>query len=236
MKKYFTVVAVVFFLMAVPTYAKIFGDFNDDGSIDLLDLIPFLRHISGEAALPEAGKEVVFSGEKFPSPTLGGDGANVPVSGDNIAEIHQLITTAVYNVYLKVFEPSRDGTSCRINGDSAGYADVTGIFATNDPSGSNIDITVTFYDYSDNGQLYLSGKIHCCGDYPWFLTVGIKFMEFYILGTLEYSGSYKGRNTYLFKLGLSSPTELSYRGSYSAYSWDANGSSGFTGLWPPPRE
>ena len=235
MKKILTVPVLLCFLAAGPAHAKVWGDLNGDGKINIFDLIAFLRHLSGEETLPEMGEEIGLLEVGIPSPSLGGDGDNVKVTRDNVGEVHALLMDAVFNIYLKAKAPLAEGVSGRVNGDIAGYADVAGSFTAGQRANGGapgvIDLTAVFYDYSDDGRLYISGKIHYGGI---SLSSVDEHPPLYILGTLNYAGSYKGRNDYRFTI-QSFHGQLSYYGSYSA-SRNFSGTSSFGDTWPPPED
>ena len=98
--------------------------------------------------------------------TLGGDGPNVVVSRSNADSASQTINEAVFTVFQKAVYAVSNRPSMsepvRMNGDYYGYAVVGGTSAT---AGKmvNFELKTIFYDYSDDGLIYIGGSLRYQG-------------------------------------------------------------------------
>jgi len=98
--------------------------------------------------------------------TLGSDGPNVVVSWSNADSASQTINEAVFTVFQKAVYAVSDRPvmtePVRMNGDYNGYAVVDG---TSAPMGTrvNFELKAIFYDYSDDGLMYIGGSLRYQG-------------------------------------------------------------------------
>ena len=58
--------------------------------------------------------------------------------------------------------------------------------------GFTYDLTCTFNNYSEDGQLYLGGQIHYLIDYAFDLAAGAASGTYEITGKIRFNGSYLG--------------------------------------------
>ena len=98
--------------------------------------------------------------------TLGSDGPNVVVSRSNADSASQTINEAVFTVFQKAVYAATSRPvmtePVRMNGDYNGYAVVDG---TSELVGKtvNYELKAIFYDYSDDGLIYIGGSLRYQG-------------------------------------------------------------------------
>jgi len=168
------------------------------------------------------------------SPTGGGSsagslsdhaGANAVVTEDNVDEVTAEINTTAWRVFgagltkIQVGKPADYTTN--LSGDVVGLkngkATVKGKIVTKmnvaTVSGVDYDFTCTFYDFSDDGQLYLGGSLSYKGsakysnNMPESQTITIK-------GGLKFNGKYSGEEDFTTTVTINMSTgKASYEGT-----------------------
>ena len=78
MGKAVIIVFILGFSIVVQTEAKTIGDFNDDGVINISDVVALIMHITGHGEIPEVGQAIDRCEDDYfvPKPTMGLDGPN----------------------------------------------------------------------------------------------------------------------------------------------------------------
>ena len=218
--------------------AKLIGDFNNDGEISLPDVIAFIMHLMDREKVPEIGSEMVVERELSPRPTMGLDGPNEFVSVDNIWQInlHPVMLKLLEKVMDKSWPVLYEKESGRITGDNYGYAEV---FATCpnlvDESYSTVpraDFTAIFYNYSDDGEIFLGGRMNFSCTYPFGELEKPKYLPFNIQGTLILAGSYNAFLTYDLEIAYLDYCR-SVRGKYYVLSMKNENEGSGSGGWMP---
>jgi hypothetical protein len=105
------------------------------------------------------------AGDAGGSLTMGSERANTVITEQNKKSACEDVFKVIYTVYNKSFLTmiSADDylSSMRIEGSNYGYAVTEGFseLSGNTIDGVDLKFDLTFYDYSDNGKLYLGGKL-----------------------------------------------------------------------------
>ena len=236
MGKTVIIVFILGFSIAVPLQATTIGDFNDDGVINISDVVALIMHITGHEEIPEVGRAIDVGDDVVPSPTMGLDGPNAFVA--DAEQVNPIVLKVLNGVLPKVWPVFNEVDSGTIQGDSYGYAEV---FLTNNShihevapyrTSPLLEFTAVFHDYSDDGALFLGGRMNYSS--PLFvsgpeLTVPPTYD---ILGTVLIAGSYNG--SFTFQLVVQDyPNNFEVRGRYYILSRKVNGElSGFGGALP----
>jgi len=99
----------------------------------------------------------------------GADGPNLAVTDQNRLDLCQEVFSQLYSVYLKavpaVITSPVVANGVRVLGNYKGYAVVRDLTDIPDSLENNqtlyFDLTVTFFDYSESGLLYIGGGVGC---------------------------------------------------------------------------
>ena len=124
--------------------------------------------------------------------TKGTDGPNLVVTSTNFDSAFQTINEAVFVIFPKAaYTVMRDPSitePVRMIGNYSGYAVVDGSATLADTSIES-NLTLTFYDYSDEGSIYLGGSLQFQGYIylQWGVTRGV-----YVNGEIKFAGLYTG--------------------------------------------
>ncbi|MBN2288389.1 MAG: hypothetical protein JXQ83_03585 [Candidatus Glassbacteria bacterium] len=240
MSKKIIFVFLLSFLMAWPVQAKMIGDFNNDGEISLPDVIAFIMHIMDKQTVPEIGTEIGDKTEVSPNPTMGLEGPNEFVSENNIGQLNPLVLKELHKLMSKTWPVFYESESGTVDGDSHGFAEV---FLTSndhiqegDREPPRAEFTAVFYDYSDDGELFLGGRMNYYSDKRVTESEMQEFQLYNILGTLVLAGSYNAHLSYALKVNYD-PAGFKVRGLYSVLSWkNKNTAIVSGGLLPKEQE
>jgi len=137
------------------------------------------------------GDEILTEGKL----TTAGDGPNLAVSSDNVLNACQAVNKNIFDIFLKASlavaaASQAAGESVRITGDYTGYAVVVGPTDLAGIPGAQ-GLKVTFYDYSDSGDVFIGGGLEYAGR----LTAGsgkAGAKDLLVTGTIKVAGSYSG--------------------------------------------
>ena len=239
MKKSTIAALLLSIFLAGSGQAKLIGDFNNDGEISLPDVIAFIMHIMDKETVPEIGSEMVVEREVSPQPTMGLDGPNSFVGEENIRQInlHPVMLELLEKVMDKSWPVLYEKESGRITGDNYGYAEVFITCPYPETVGTyrevcSAEFTAVFYDYSDDGEIFLGGRMNYRCIYPFMEPEKPKYLPFSILGTLNLVGSYNAHLTYDLEIAYLDYCR-SVRGKYSVFSWKNKNERSGTGGWMP---
>ncbi|HUU28942.1 MAG TPA: hypothetical protein VM123_14115 [archaeon] len=129
--------------------------------------------------------------------TKGADGPNVVVTEQNGGTVRELMTGVVLKAFDKALAALASGTqlaaTARITGDRSGYAQVDGSSTTGETA-VNYDFTLKFYDYSDNGSLFIGSSLSYKGDVS--VIAGKVYTKTTLNGEVKFAGPYSGSIKY----------------------------------------
>ena len=123
--------------------------------------------------------------------TLGSDGPNVVVTWGNADSACQTINEAVFTIFPKAADAFTNRPSMsepvRMNGDYNGYAVIDGTSALVGKT-TDFELKVIFYDYSDDGLIYIGGSLRFQGPID---KQGV-VQDFRINDEIKFAGPYGG--------------------------------------------
>ena len=124
--------------------------------------------------------------------TKGTDGPNLVVTLSNADSASQTINEAIFAAlpkaaYAVISDPSIT-EPVRMMGDYSGYAVVDGS-ATMVETSMKYDFKLTFYDYSDDGSIYIGGSLQYLSS---FVNQGDTQKIVYVNGEIKFAGPYTG--------------------------------------------
>ncbi len=124
--------------------------------------------------------------------TKGTDGPNLVVTLSNAASASQVINEAVFAALPKAaYAAARDPSitePVRMTGDYSGYAVVDGS-GTMVETSMKYDFKLTFYDYSDDGSIYIGGSLQYLSS---IVNQGEQKKIVYVNGEIKFAGPYTG--------------------------------------------
>ena len=124
--------------------------------------------------------------------TKGTDGPNLVVTSTNLDSAIQTVNEAVFAAlpkaaYAVSFDPSIT-EPVRMTGDYSGYAVVDGS-VTMVGTSMKYDFKLTFYDYSDDGSIYIGGSLQYLSS---SVNQGVLKKIVDVKGEIKFAGSYTG--------------------------------------------
>jgi hypothetical protein len=169
------------------------------------------------------------SNKKDENPTGGGanagslsnhEGTNANVTTDNVETVSSEINTTAWEVFgralqtvtSKVANPTADYTQQLkgdVNGNNSGKATVNGKYVVKmsgtTPTSYNYSFTCTYYDFSDDGLLWLGGTMTFSGAYNltnYTYNITVK-------GNISFNGSYEGVEVFtaVFDIDINQATQ-----------------------------
>lgn len=128
--------------------------------------------------------------------TLGASGPNTVVSQSNISSVSGQVLGTTFSVFGRAQSALSSAgylaAVSRVNGNSSGYADISGSFSGG-ISGGSFDFSATFVDFSDNGALFIGGGLAYQGDISVNSATYAVQTEIRLDGTLDFAGTYSGQ-------------------------------------------
>ena len=128
--------------------------------------------------------------------TLGASGANTVVTQSNIPSVSGQVLGTAFSVFGRAQSTLAGAgnlaVAARVNGDSTGYADISGSFSSG-ASGGSFDFSAIFVDFSDSGALFIGGALAYQGDISVNTTTYTVQTEIRIDGTLDFAGTFSGQ-------------------------------------------
>lgn len=171
-------------------------------TLALLVMVAFLAFSCGDSGNPTNGGNGDGGSSKGSLSTH--QGANTVVTESNVQAVSGIVTSKAYEVFgramatIKYAKPVA-GTSYnldgRVNGNNSGYAQVKGTMTINmsgqQPTSYSYNFICTYYDFSDDGALWLGGAITYTGTYDMSNTQNLKY-NLTFEGGLTFNGTYEG--------------------------------------------
>ena len=193
MKNTTLVSGILILLAAGSLQARQIGDFNGDGSVNLVDVISFINHLSGRGQVEEIGKEYIDNipdMNDIPDLTLGSDGPNLPIENGEWDEVNTMILEILNTACRELIEKKDDEFRTVIEGEYSGTVSLLGNWSEEEEFIFQ-KFEVVLEDFSDDGEKFLSGKF----DMNIFengksFNGEIYVRDIYLLGGLKLSGKY----------------------------------------------
>jgi len=162
------------------------------------------------------------------------DAANETVTEENIDQVTARVNGTTWDVFGRALSTAQAGKalidytsklSGEVEGEAGGKATVSGNMTTKmsgtSPSSVNYDFTCTFYDFSDDGELWLGGKLTYKGDYNY---TSMQY-NINITGDIRFNGAYEGTQTYSSVIKMNATTGES---TYTVTTTTTSGGETFT--------
>ncbi len=146
------------------------------------------------------------------------DAKNAPVTEDNIEQVTSEINQTSWDVFGRALQTVQVGKAAidysqKLNGEvegrAGGKATVNGTMTTKmsgqSPSSVDYNFTCTFFDFSDDGEIWLGGSLKYVGNYNYTdMVYNIK-----ITGDIRFNGAYQGTQTYTSEITMNATTGAS---------------------------
>ena len=148
--------------------------------------------------------------------TAGTDGANEAISADYAPQFAALIMAKSNEIYGRAMQAqyakvASQVISGRVDGDSLGYAEVSGSFSES-ATGESMSITCTYHNFSDDGELFMGGSMNIDSSYNYSTNVSTTT----ITSAIKFAGSYSGTMTYTLSIDYDEETyEPIFTGTFS---------------------
>ena len=166
MKKMVLVLGLLSLLLVSSVYSRQIGDFNDDGNINILDVMEFLNYLSGNTVSDQIGQEfsenssaaenILFN--TFPENVLGSDGVNEAIHDvNNIKEVNEMLIDELFQAWKLSRDKLQDNVITTISGQHSGTITWAGT-VNGDSELEYVSCEAVFENYSRNGELFISGK------------------------------------------------------------------------------
>jgi hypothetical protein len=120
----------------------------------------------------------------------GASGPNITVSLDNLGHVAQDLNEVFFSTFIKQMSAleSSPTDTVRINGNYSGYAIIDNSPTLNQTEKSlGYNVKLTFFDYSDGGQIFMGGAFLLAGSIPG---------EIFVAGNIQFAGTYGGSASY----------------------------------------
>jgi hypothetical protein len=141
-------------------------------------------------------------------------GANAAVTESNVQEVTSLLMGKMHEVFgramttVKYTKPAAPAAGTimnldgKVTGNSSGYAQVKGTMTLNQSgmtvSGYTYNFTATYYDFSDDGKIWLGGEVVYTGSADMTNLQATKY-DLTFDGVLKFNGTYEGVQDFLTK-------------------------------------
>jgi hypothetical protein len=120
----------------------------------------------------------------------GASGPNITVSLDNLGHVAQDLNEVVFSTFIKQMSAleSSPTDTVRINGNYSGYAIIDNSPTLNQTEKSlGYNVKLTFFDYSEGGQIFMGGAFLLAGSFPG---------NIFVAGNIQFAGTYGGSAAY----------------------------------------
>ena len=152
------------------------------------------------------------------------DVPNEPVTVDNVDQVVPEINTVAMNTYTKaltsVEKPAASITTNlggEVPGEHSGKADVDGKVITKMSgltlTGVDYDVDVTYYDYSDDGELFLGGSVAYTGTVKYDVDLHPTDISVTMKGGLRFNGTYEGSEEFTVTIKTDITGTSTYEGT-----------------------
>lgn len=159
-----------------------------------------------------------------PGPGDGGtlaehEGDNSAVTEDNVSQVIMEINGIAWDVFGRAMNTSFVGKPAIVEGDVNGYdsgkATVEGKITTImdssfNPTGTNYNFTCTYYDFSDDGELWLGDSMTYIGS----MDTNSMAYNITVYGNISFAGKYRGSEEFVTTISTSQ-TGISYSTTYT---------------------
>ena len=218
--------------------AKQIGDFNDDGKINILDVVAFLNHVCGKTEIDEIGQDISavtsttikFNNYVLPETIIGSEGKNERITQHNIDKVNEIIIRILFEAWVDARLNLEDNVVGTFGGEYSGTVNFFGCLG-NVASTNPLNVVAIFDDYSRDGEMFISGKFNfsSLNTYLMYPPLWVNDDYVYIDGSCRFAVRYKGLVAYR------STVNRKYSGSYYDYDghyfatveWPDGGNSGW---------
>jgi len=153
-------------------------------------------------------------------------GANTVVTETNADQVTTEINSTAWEVFGRAMSTASYGKAAadvttNLKGDVAGLkngkATVNGKMITKmsgmTATGVDYDFTCTFYDFSDDGELYLGGSLSYEGSAKYGSNYQLESYTITVKGGLKFNGQYSGSEDFTTTVKIESAGNYSYEGT-----------------------
>lgn len=146
-------------------------------------------------------------------------GNNTVVTSDNAQEVSGIIMGKASEVFSRALQLAVAGKPAagttmnidgKVNGDKGGYAQSKGSMSYSTTGATSYNITCTFYDFSDDGALWLGGQITYTGTMSYSTTSYTYNLKY--TGGLKFNGTYDGAEDFVMNYSLNG-SSITYNGT-----------------------
>ncbi len=144
-------------------------------------------------------------------------GNNTVVTSDNAAAVSNIIISKASEVFSRAmstvkYSKAVAGTTMnldgKVNGNNSGYAQTKGTMEVSTAGAYTYNFTCTFYDFSDDGALWLGGQVTYTGSMSVSNTGSYSYNLKYT-GGLKFNGTYEGTQDFVTTYTMNGST-ISY--------------------------